>query len=42
MVPSEEKPAASARRAQSSTCSPVTPEIVVGRPMPIFTCVLLS
>src|SRR3954471_9098388 len=36
-----EKPAASARRAHSSTCSPVAPRTLFGMPMPISTVVLL-
>jgi hypothetical protein len=42
IVPSEEKPAASALLAHSINCSPVRPGIVLGRPMPMFTGVLLS
>jgi hypothetical protein len=42
MVPREENPAASALLAHSTTWPPVVPGIVVGRPMPIFTSLLLS
>src|SRR3954447_20065165 len=34
IVPSDENPAESARRAHSVTCSPVTPGIVAGSPIP--------
>src|SRR5215212_9352263 len=42
MVASEEKPRASARRAQSTSSRPGTSSIVLGRPTPIRTRLLLS
>jgi hypothetical protein len=35
IVPRQEKPAASARRAHSSTCGPAVPRTVCGMPMPM-------